>query len=141
MNEKNKRLNVRDEWARSATALMESRTLATQGFWEGATSRAYYAAFHATQAVLITQSLQPKTHHGTLYLFNHHFVKTGLIEPEHSQILARLAKYREEADYRHTMTFTKEQTEQAITEVEFFLKRMELSLAKAGYLEPPANCP
>ena len=94
---------------------------------EGATSRTYYAAFHGTQAILLTEGLQPKSHQGTIYLFIHHFVKTGRIEPEYSQILARAAKYREEADYRHTMVFTKEQTSETIREVEFFLKRKYIS--------------
>lgn len=128
MNEKNKQINIQDEWGRAQTVLKEAKALVDQGFWEGATSRAYYAAFHATQAVLFLQGLQPKTHQGTMYLFNHHFVKAGLIEPEYSQVLARAAKYREEADYRHTMTFTKDQTEQTIEEVERFLKRIEAFL-------------
>lgn len=133
MNEKNKKINIEDEWKRAQTVLKEAKVLTQQELWEGATSRAYYAAFHATQAVLLTEGLQPKSHQGTLYLFNHHFVKKGLIEPEYTQILARAAKYREEADYRHTMVFTKDQTEQTIQEVETFLKRVDLFLKKAGY--------
>lgn len=133
MNEKNKQLNIQDEWNRANTVLKESKVLAEQQLWEGATSRAYYSAFHAVQALLLTQGLQPKTHTGTLYLFNHHFVKAGLIEPEYSQILARAAKYREEADYRHTMVFTKAQTEQTLQEVIHFLKKMEEFLRKSGH--------
>lgn len=133
MNDKNKNLNIQDEWTRANTVLREAKVLADQELWEGATSRAYYAAFHAVQALLLTEGLQPKTHQGTLYLFNHHFVKKSLIEAEYSQILARAAKYREEADYRHTMTFTKVQTDQTIMEVESFLKRLETYLHKAGY--------
>lgn len=128
-----RQLNIQDEWSRANTVLKESKVLAEQQLWEGATSRAYYAGFHAVQALLLTQGLQPKTHSGTLYLFNHHFVKTGLIEPEYSQILARAAKYREEADYRHTMVFTKFQTEQTIQEVIHFLKRIEDFLKKSGH--------
>lgn len=128
MNDKNKQINIQDEWTRAQTVLKEAKVLAGQELWEGATSRAYYAAFHATQAVLLTQGFQPRTHQGTMYLFNHHFVKKGLMEPEYSQVLARAAKYREEADYRHTMTFTKSQTEQTIEEVERFLKRIEVFL-------------
>lgn len=133
MNEKNKKINIDDEWERAETALKEAKVLIQQELWEGATSRAYYAAFHATQAVLLTESLQPRSHQGTLYLFAHHFVKKGLIEPEYSQILARAAKYREEADYRHTMIFTKSQTDQTIEEVRLFLKRIQQYLQKAGY--------
>lgn len=133
MNDKNKNLNIQDEWTRAITVLREAKVLADQELMEGATSRAYYSAFHAVQALLLTEGLQPKTHQGTLYLFNHHFVKMGLIEPEYSQILARAAKYREEADYRHTMTFTREQTDKTIQEVASFLKRIETFLKGRGY--------
>ena len=133
MNEINKVTNIQQEWVRATTTLKEARTLAGQELWEGATSRAYYAAFHATQALLLTESLQPKSHQGVIHQFVHNFVKKGLIEPEYSQILARAAKYREEADYRHTMVFTRAQTEQTIQEVELFLKRMAQYLQKVGY--------
>ena len=133
MNAKNKKLNIQDEWTRAQTVLKEAKVLIDQGLLEGATSRAYYAAFHATQAVLLTKELQPKTHQGTLYLFNHHFVKTGLIEPEYSQVLARAAKYREEADYKHNMVFTRKQTEQTIEEIEHFLKRVDSFLNESKY--------
>lgn len=136
MNTKNKAMNIRDEWSRSVIALKEAQVLAGERLLEGATSRAYYAAFHAAQAVLLTRGLQPKSHYGVMYLFNHHFVRKGDIEPEYSQILARAAKYREEADYRHTMVFSMGHVEQAIEEVGLFLKRMKKYLAKKGF--PPS---
>lgn len=133
MNAQNMQLNIADEWRRATTALQEATVLAEKQLLEGATSRAYYAAFHATLATLLTESFQPKSHHGALYLFTHHFVKAGKVEPRYSQILARAAKYREEADYRHTMAFTAEQTEQTIHEVTDFLQRMLAYLTNAGF--------
>lgn len=133
MNTKNKVINIQDEWKRALTTLKGAKVLFAENLLEDATSRAYYSAFHATQAVLITQGLQPKSHQGVLYLFNHHFVKNGEIEPKYSQILARAAKYREEADYRHAMVFTDEQTGQTIKDVELFLKRVKKFLVKGGY--------
>lgn len=133
MNAKNKITNIQDEWERTITTLGEANILFEKNLFEGATSRAYYVAFHAAQAALITIEHQPKTHQGCLHLFNYHFVKSGEIEPLYSQILARAAKYREEADYRHTMVFTKDQTKQTIEEVELLLKRVKKLLIKKGY--------
>lgn len=133
MNQQNKQLNIVDEWRRAETALQEAQVLLEKALWEGAASRAYYAAFHATLAILLTESLQPKSHQGAIYLFTHHFVKSGKVEPEYSQILARAAKYREEADYRHTMVFTKEQTEQTIADATSFLRRMRAYLTFAEF--------
>jgi hypothetical protein len=44
--------------------------------YEDRVSRAYYAAFHATQALLFTEGLSADTHHGVVTLFGLHFVKT-----------------------------------------------------------------
>lgn len=55
--------------------------------------------FHAARACLYSVGLEPTTHAGVLHLFNLHFVRTGDFEPAASRLLARLQKYREEADY------------------------------------------
>lgn len=133
MNEENRAIAIAQEWQRAVTVLRAANVLADQQLWEDATSRAYYAAFHATQAVLLTESHQPKSHQGTLHLFNYHFVRSGRLDPKYTQILARAAKYSEEADYRHSMTFTQEQTMQTIQEVIQFMDGMRTFLVTSGY--------
>jgi len=64
-----------------------------------ALTRVYFAAFHAIRALLYAEDLMPRTHEGVQHLFNLHFVKTGRFEPAASRLIARLQKYREEADY------------------------------------------
>ena len=64
-----------------------------------AVTRAYFAAFHAACALLYAHGHEPRTHAGTLHLFNLHFVKTGQFEPATSRLLSRLQAFREQADY------------------------------------------
>lgn len=64
-----------------------------------ALTRAYFAVFHAMRAALCGAGFEPRTHRGTLHLFNLHFVKTGAFPPDVSRLGSRLQKYREEADY------------------------------------------
>jgi hypothetical protein len=64
-----------------------------------ALARAYFAVFHAARARLFAEGLEPKTHGGVQHLFNVHFVKTGRYDAGVSRLLARLQKFREEADY------------------------------------------
>lgn len=64
-----------------------------------ALTRAYFAVFHAMRAALSAAGLEPRTHRGTLHLFNLHYVKTGTYDPAVSRLGSRLQKYREEADY------------------------------------------
>lgn len=133
MNVQNRQYNIDDEWQRAKNCLAAAHVLLAQLMLEDAMSRAYYAAFHATQAVLLCEGLEPKSHHGLMHLFGRHFVKTGRIEPQYSQILARAAKYREEADYRHTMIFTADHTTQTVQEVEAFIQRIQQFLQSAGF--------
>lgn len=45
--------------------------------YEDAVSRAYYAVFHAAQALLMTEGEKAETHKGVVTLFGLLFVKTG----------------------------------------------------------------
>jgi uncharacterized protein (UPF0332 family) len=64
-----------------------------------AVTRAYFAVFHAVRARVYAEGLEPRTHSGTHHLFNAHLVKTGVYDASTSRLVARLQKYREEADY------------------------------------------
>ena len=45
--------------------------------YDDAVSRAYYAVFHAAQALLLTEGERAETHKGIVMLFGLLFVKTG----------------------------------------------------------------
>lgn len=55
--------------------------------YEDAVSRAYYSAFHAAQAVLLTEGLTATTHQGLVNLFGLHLVKTGKFEKKYGKYL------------------------------------------------------
>jgi len=52
-----------------------------------AVSRAYYAMFYATTALLGSRGLWRSKHQGLIAAFGEHFVKPGLIEPRYGRIL------------------------------------------------------
>jgi uncharacterized protein len=68
--------------------------------FDTAVNRLYYAAFHATVAVCLTEGLEPKTHRGARHPLNVHFVLTGRIEEWVNGALARLKEDRYLADYQ-----------------------------------------
>ncbi len=45
------------------------------GFVRAAISRAYYAAFHAARAALLTEGESPKSHGGVRNRFGYHFIR------------------------------------------------------------------
>ena len=86
-------ISLADEELASAESLLEA------GLARVSLTRAYFAAFHAARALLYASGFEPRSHGGVHHLFNLHFVKTARFEPGASRLLARLQKYREEADY------------------------------------------
>ena len=55
-------------------------------FYAAAINRAYYAIFYATNALLATKKLARSKHSGVLSAFRHHFIKTGLLSSDLSEI-------------------------------------------------------
>jgi uncharacterized protein (UPF0332 family) len=88
-----------EELARASEEIAAARQLLDGGFARIALTRAYFAVFHAIRARLYAAGLEPRTHAGTRHLFNLHFVKSGSYPSDTSRLLARLQKFREEADY------------------------------------------
>ncbi|MBI2895099.1 MAG: HEPN domain-containing protein [Deltaproteobacteria bacterium] len=91
--------------AKARAALEEARALARLDMWDGAVSRAYYAAFHAATAALVSQGVEARTHAGTHDLFFRHLVAPGRLPRALSKDLAALQRYREQADYSASVRF------------------------------------
>lgn len=89
-------IDLADEELRAAEALL------ADGLPRIAVGRIYFALFHAVRAQLYAEGFEPRTHRGAQHLFNLHFVRTGRFEPATSGLIARLQKFREEADYAPT---------------------------------------
>ena len=86
-------LSLAEEELRAADALLQA------GLARVSLTRTYFAVFHAARSLLYAAGFEPRSHGGVRHLFNLHFVKTSRFEPGASLVLARLQKYREEADY------------------------------------------
>jgi|GEM_PF-5513723 len=69
-------------------------------FFRQATTRAYFAAFHAAQGLLSAHGLQASAHEGVQRLFGLHFVMPGFLSKEAGRALSALQARRNEADDR-----------------------------------------
>lgn len=85
--------------AHARDELAAAEALLAAGHPRVALTRSYFAAFHAVRALLFRAGLQPQSHRGVHALFHAHFVRTGTYDSATAAVLARLQKYREEADY------------------------------------------
>ena len=134
MNDKNKKLNVAVEWTKSKEVLEEAKTLLDKRLASGAISRTYYAAFHATTALLLTEGLEVRSHQALGRLFSLHFIKTGKLDVKFSRILSKAQKYREEADYSSEFVFTMSDAEERFQEVSELITTIEVILKEKKYI-------
>mgnify|MGYP000029444954 CR=1 FL=1 len=107
-----------------------ARKLFNSGDYEDAVSRAYYAVYHATQALLLTEGEEAQTHKGVLTLFGLLFVKTGKFSKQIGKYLANLKDDRESGDYEVFSFVDSETAERALFEAEEFLKETNFYLQK-----------
>ena len=98
-----------------------ARDLLARGEWDDAVSRAYYAAFHAAQAALLTEGQRAETHRGIVTLFGLLLVKTGKLEKRWGKLLASLKDDREAGDYDALSWIEEETASRAVREAEEFV--------------------
>lgn len=112
-----------------------ARRLFASGDYEDAVSRAYYAIYHATQALLLTEGQRAETHRGVITLFGLLFVKTGKFNKNLGKFLANLKDDRESGDYEIFSYIEKETAETALKEAEEFLKESKIYLKRIDLMD------
>ena len=104
--------------SRSAQA---AEHLAKDGDAEFAVGRAYYAMFHAAQALLNEKSLKFRRHSGVHNAFAEQFVKTGLIDNKYYRWLVAAFNKRIAGDYDIESDLTAEDASLVIGQANEFL--------------------
>lgn len=102
--------------------------------YEDAVSRAYYAVYHATQALLLTEGEKAETYKGVVTLFGLLFVKTGKFKKNLGKYLANLKDDRESGDYEVFSYIDKETAESDLNEATEFLMESKKYLSDIGVL-------
>jgi len=103
-----------DLLAQARIRLREAEALAEAGLFDGAVSRAYYAAFAAARAMLATDGIRAKTHRGVIQQFGKAFVQSGAVEVRVGRALAQLHRKRELADSGTGHALTRPEAEIAV---------------------------
>ncbi len=102
-------------------SLKAARLLADQGFYDFATSRAYYAMFYVASALLLGQGFTFSKHSTVVALFGQHLAKTGQVPIEFHQYLIEAMKVRHVGDYT-TKPVDSAEARLQITRAEQFLE-------------------
>jgi len=101
--------------------LVVAQDLLAAGHYNDVISKAYYAMFYASKAILLAVGEDPVKHTGVVALFGKHFAKVGLTDPRYGRTLAIAKRLREECDYNERKRATKEEAELAIANAEDFV--------------------
>jgi len=99
-----------------------ARSALENGFFEDASSRAYYAAFHAATAALATRGFSYSSHGQVIGAFNREFVHSGTLPPDAFAKLQRLFADRQVGDYSASRTISRETAERGIKDAEWLIE-------------------
>ncbi len=112
-----------DESIRAACRLFED------SFYDFAASRAYYGAFYAASALLLSEGLDLSKHSGVIASIHQRFVKTGKLDKEQGKALNWLFELRNIGDYGVNERVSRQETEEAIRAAEGFIASVKALLS------------
>ena len=120
---------VVDEWVRMADeALASARADIDAGRRRSAINRAYYAAFYAVSAVLLSQGRHFVKHTGVQTALHRDLIHTGLLAVEHGKAYDELFEIRLIADYTVT-GIDADQASRSLRQAEAIVEEMRTLLA------------
>lgn len=117
-------------WARAQQSLAAAQALASSAYYDFVASRAYYAAFYAATALLLSEELTFNKHSGVIASIHREFVKTERLAAQHGKNLNWLFELRGVGDYGGLVHVTREDAEQAIRAASEFLQAIQVLLGK-----------
>ncbi|WP_456427192.1 HEPN domain-containing protein [Rhodocaloribacter sp.] len=118
-------------YAKAGETLAAARYNLEGAFLTTAVNRAYYAAYYAARAALLTIGEAPRTHHGLILRFSLPLVKTGRIGEHAAQTLAYAEELREGADCETAISFDPNAVADLIRDVEAFFEAVDPLLSRA----------
>lgn len=103
----------------SAQLLLKSKD------YKGANNRAYYAIFHAVDAIHALDGRAYKRHKDTIANFNKEYIKTEIFPRELGKKIASAEEIRHASDYDDFYIATVEESKEQIAVAEEVIKRLE----------------
>lgn len=116
---------------RAGTSIRAAKELASKSYYDFVASRAYYAAFYAATALLLSEELEFGKHSGVIASIHQRFVKTGKLDKRHGKDLNWLFELRSVGDYGATIHVSQQDATRAITMAEDFLRAAKSLIQEA----------
>lgn len=113
-----------NRYIKSAQILIEEKD------YDSAVSRAYYAMFFATEALLLTKNLTFSSHKGIISNFAQYFVKTNIFPKKYYKILVKGFEKRQIGDYDFEPMISKSDAVSMLKESQEFVESVTDYLKK-----------
>lgn len=110
---------------RSDKSIQAAQELADREYYDFAASRAYYAAFYASVALLLDDGVERSKHSGVIAYIHQKFVKTGKLNREQGKDLNWLFELRSIGDYGVTVHISRQEAEKAIATASSLIKSIK----------------
>ncbi len=111
--------------ALATETLAAAEYLLKGGYYNDAVSRAYYAMFYASRALLAARNLYPKGHKGLVLQFGLELVKKGFIEETYGRALSHAKERRETVDYNIDAVMSPEEAGTILEDARRFVERAQ----------------
>lgn len=117
-------MNYLDSYEKAKECLTDAEFLLSGNRWHATVSRAYYAMFHAAQALLLANDIVAHTHKGVSIHFNKHFVKTKLFNHQLGRKFDKIREERERSDYEIGFRASKELAHDTVNDAKLFITQI-----------------
>ncbi|MFP4175940.1 MAG: HEPN domain-containing protein [Candidatus Brocadiia bacterium] len=115
---------------RAETSLGAARKLLKDDYPDFSASRAYYAAFYAATALLLSRDISRSKHSGTIAAIHQYFIKPGHLSVKHGEEIRKLFELRNVGDYGSTQHVGPQDASRAIEMAEQFVNAATELLSK-----------
>ena len=130
----NKRYQIQIYLEHARQSLASSASSIENDFYATAINRAYYAIFYAASSLLLTKDVSRSKHSGVIAGFRQHFVKSGLIEPEYSDIYGDVMDSRVASDYDVALETDPATAKEKLEDASRFVEQMAHYLRQEGWI-------
>lgn len=110
--------------------LKSAKILRDASCFKGANNRAYYAIFHAINAIHALNGAAYKKHKDAIANFNKEYVKTEIFPKEIGRKIAGVEEIRHASDYDDFYIATRDEVDEQISIAEEFIKMVEVYCMK-----------
>jgi uncharacterized protein (UPF0332 family) len=116
---------IRYRLERADETLLEVDSHLSNGFWNTAINRMYYACFYAVSALLVKNNVEVNSHAGVRQQFGQHYVKPGIIDRDLGKHFTELFEKRNRGDYNDFIDYNENEARELLPKTVELVQRIK----------------